>query len=224
MTRIMTIDGPAGVGKSTIARLVAQKLNIPFLNTGAMFRAIAHKLGEAGLALSEEALEKKCSDFNFRLGGAGSETILFCNEQPVGEETRTEKIALLASKFSQRPAIRNFLLNAQREMGKHSDLVTEGRDMGTVVFPSASCKFFLDATPEIRAQRRMKDFQSMGSPVPSLEDLQKKIKARDEQDKSRALAPLKAATDAQIIDTSNLTIEQALDTILAKLRACGVNG
>lgn len=213
---IITLDGPAGVGKSTLARLIAEKLGVPFLDSGAMFRSLALRLGEEALESDTAVLIQNCSQCEFSLQGCGLNTVLLCNGKPVGNEIRTEKIADLASRLGQLPVIRQYLLESQRKLGEKNDLVTEGRDMGTIVFPQASNKFFLEASPDIRAKRRWLEFQKKGLEV-SLEDIEKSIIKRDEQDKNRSLAPLKPAEDACVIDTSDLNPDEVARLILERI-------
>lgn len=216
MKRIITLDGPAGVGKSTLARRVAEHLGIAYLDTGAMFRIIAKTLGPQGLELPEDALEKELARLRFSLAGSGAATVLACNGVPAGPEIRSEDMGMLASRYAVLPAVRSSLKKAQRDLGGMYDLVAEGRDMGTAVFPDAPCKFFLDAGPEVRARRRVNQLAQNGA----REDLAaviEQIKQRDEQDRNRPIAPLKAADDAVIIDTSALDIEDVFAAIVKEL-------
>lgn len=213
---IITIDGPAGVGKSTLAQLLAEKLGIPFLDTGAMFRTLALKLGEEAPNMPDSELRDKFRELRFSLTGSGRNTSLLCNGENPGDAIRTEKIGALASALATNPIIRELLLNAQRQIGEQGPLVTEGRDMGTVVFPAARYKFFLKADPAIRARRRFLQYQAKGEQV-DLTRLEQLIRQRDEQDLNRAVAPLKAAADAIIIDTSNMDIPQVLDRMSVSL-------
>lgn len=215
MSEIITLDGPAGVGKSTLTALLAEELHLPFLDTGAMFRILALKLGEEALDMPAEKL--LAQNIKFTLAGAGSGTTLYYDEVPAPPEIRTEEIGSLASRLATRPEIRALLLKAQQDLGKKHALVAEGRDMGTVVFPQARHKFFLDADPEIRARRRWKELLAKGQDC-SLADIQEKISRRDWQDRNRPVAPLRPAPDAEIIDTGNLTIDGVLKRILATIR------
>lgn len=207
---IITIDGPAGVGKSTLAGLLAEKLQIPAFDTGAMFRTLALRLGEDARHMSDSELRNKFNDLRFSLEGSGLNTKLLCNGQNPGETIRTEKVGALASSLATRPMIRELLLKAQRQIGGQGPMVTEGRDMGTVVFPEARYKFFLKADPAVRAKRRFLQYQAKGEEA-DLAQLEQLIRQRDEQDLNREVAPLKAAAGAIIIDTSNLEIPQVLD-------------
>lgn len=212
---IITIDGPAGVGKSTLAKLLAEKLGLPYLDTGAMFRFLALKLGSEALNLPESKLRELASQWRFTLAGAGANTKLLANGEDVGEEIRSEETGRLASLLGAREEIRALLRDAQRKIGQNQSLVAEGRDLGTVVFPDARVKFFLDASPRVRAERRWKDLQNRANP-PDLASLERMIASRDAQDRNRAIAPLRAAADATEIDTTNLTLAEALDLLAAE--------
>lgn len=207
---IITIDGPAGVGKSTLASLLAEKLNMPTLDTGAMFRTLALNLGKEALNMPDSELRDRFNELHFSLAGSGLNTKLLCNGKDPGEAIRTEQIGSLASTLAARPAIRELLLKAQREIAAQGPLVTEGRDMGTVVFPEARYKFFLTADPAIRAKRRFLQYQAKGKDA-DLASLEQLIHKRDEQDRNRPVAPLRAAPDAIVIDTSSLDIPQVLE-------------
>ena len=159
---IITLDGPAGVGKSTLAKQVASILHIAYLDTGAMFRTLALRLGPDAAKLPDEELRERCRGFRFRLEGAGEKSVLLCNGEPVGDEIRTEEVGRLASRLATSPIVRDALKSAQRALGESTSLVAEGRDMGTVVFPAARFKFFLDArgtTP------RKKEYSQSHKPV-----------------------------------------------------------
>lgn len=214
MLPIITIDGPAGVGKSTIAALVADRFRLPFLNTGAMYRFLALTLGTQGLNASREELSRLT--LHFSLKDYGEKTRLFVNEREIGEEIRAEEIGALASRIAVRPEIRQLLLEAQRELGRRQPLVAEGRDTGTIVFPEAAFKFFLDAEPEVRAKRRWLELTRKGGEI-SLEELTAKIRQRDHLDRTRREAPLRPAPDALNIDTSFLTTGEVLDRITGRI-------
>jgi len=213
---IVALDGPAGVGKSTLAQRVAEALGVAYLDTGAMFRTVAlhvtKSLGSISTAEGPElqALLEQCL---FSLQGVGDQTRLLCNGRAVGDEIRSEEAGMMAAKIAQTPQIREFLKQAQQRLGKDFSLVAEGRDMGTVVFPEAVCKIFLDAAPEIRAMRRYKQLQNMGEAT-DLATLTEQIRLRDNEDRNRAIAPLRPAEDAHIIDTSHADMDQVFALIM----------
>ncbi len=211
---IVTLDGPAGVGKTTMARRVADALDICYLDTGAMFRTLALNLGEEALSMSPEEVRASASRLVFSLSGRGAGTSLLCNGAAVGREIRTEEVGALASRLAVLPVVRDILKDAQRALGAASSLVVEGRDMGTVVFPMARFKFFLDASPRVRALRRMDDLKAMGRKC-SLAELEKQIRERDERDRNRPVAPLRPAEDAFCIDTSQMGVDEVLKSILS---------
>lgn len=215
--RIVTIDGPAGVGKSTMAKRLADALSIPYMDTGAMFRGVAWKLGEGSWDLPESKLSDKLESFTFSLQGTGAETLVCLDGEPLGQEIRTEQVAMWASNVATLPLVRAYLKQAQQQLGQDGSLVAEGRDMGTVIFPQAPYKFFLDATVEVRAQRRFLQLEAMGKPA-DIEELKEQIAARDHQDRNREVAPLKPADDGIIIDTSELDKEQVFQALLDKVQ------
>lgn len=218
---IITIDGPAGVGKSTLARAVAETLCLPYLDTGAMFRTLALKLGAGAEEHPAQSLCQQCSAWHFSLRGSGGSTVLLCNAVPVGQEVRTEAVGMLASRVAAVPAVRDCLKQAQRRLALSCSLVAEGRDMGTEIFPEAQYKFFLDARPEVRALRRQKELAAAGTTVP-LAELTEQIRQRDTLDRTRALAPLRPAADAVLVDTSDKDIPVVLAEMLAVVRGRGL--
>jgi cytidylate kinase len=215
---VVTLDGPAGVGKTTLARLVAQALDVAYLDTGAMFRVTALKLGEKSWELPRDILEARLEGITFDLTGTGLDSRLLCGGSPVGDEVRTEEVGMWASNLAARPEVRERQKAAQRAIGLHTSLVAEGRDMGTVVFPSARRKFFLDAAPGIRAARRVAQLREMGREA-DLASIEAAIRARDDQDRNRAVAPLVPARDAVVIDTSGLGLEEVFEMVMKEIRA-----
>ena len=214
---VITLDGPAGVGKSTLARLLAESLSIAYLDTGAMFRSLALRLGAGAEKLAESAVRLRCAGVCFSLDGRGNATKLYCDGTPVGGEIRSEKVGLLAARLAVIPAVREILKEAQRNIGKAAPLVAEGRDMGLVVFPDARFKFYLDAAPEVRAKRRLKDLELRGETV-SLAELTGQIRERDAMDRNRALAPLRPADDALRVDTSGMSVGETLALMLRHIK------
>ncbi len=210
---IITIDGPAGSGKSTLAKGVAQVLNLPYLDTGAMFRAIALYLGDGSWDWEDKVLSSALKKFRFSLRGNDVKAVLTLNNQTLGCEIRQEKIGNWASNLGKIKTIRDFLKKSQQDIGTSTSLVCEGRDMGTVVFPRARWKFFLQASDFERARRRWQQLISYGQ-KPDFDQVFEGIQARDLQDQQREFAPLKPAEDALIIDTTELSINEVKEKIL----------
>ncbi len=215
---IIAIDGPAGAGKSTIAKLIAKKINCTYINTGAMYRAVAYFL------LKEEKSIESLKDSELQTLLAGID-IQFKNErtllngEDITEKIRTEEIAKLASTVAKNPLVRERLTHLQRQIAKKEEcVVMEGRDIGTVVFPNADVKIFLTASPEERARRRYEELVAKGQNV-SYEEILQQIKKRDKQDTEREIAPLKPTEDYIIIDTTNKTIEEIADNIIMIVRS-----
>ena len=217
---IITIDGPSGAGKSTISKLLAARLYYTYLDTGAMYRVVGLLVERTGLDLqaanSKEKLVQLLDSFDLKLapGQENQETRAFLNGEDVSETIRTPEMAMVASRVSAEPEVRKKLSDMQRVMGSKGAIVAEGRDMGTVVFPDAKYKFFLDATPEERALRRQKQLLEKGQKV-EYEEILSQIRKRDQDDSSRSLAPLKPAADAIVIDSSEMSIEEVVSFMLA---------
>ena len=218
---VITLDGPAGVGKSTTARRLAAALGVPYLDTGAMYRTLGLRLGAAAADMSDEESRRRCAANSFSPEPCPTDRdslCLFCNGQPVGDEIRTEKAGRLASLVARLPVLREALQNVQRSLGRRWSLVAEGRDMGTRVFPEARYKFFLDARPEVRAERRCRELADRGETADK-DTVLAAIAARDEQDRNRVVDPLRPASDAVIVDTSDLSPEEVLNVLLEAVRA-----
>ena len=217
---IITIDGPSGAGKSTISKLLAARLYYTYLDTGAMYRVVGLQVERTGLDLRVENSREKLVhlldslDLKLAPGLENQETRAFLNGEDVSETIRTPEMAMVASRVSAEPEVRTKLSDMQRVMGSKGAIVAEGRDMGTVVFPDAKYKFFLDATPEERALRRQKQLLEKGQKV-EYEEILSQIRKRDQDDSSRSLAPLKPAADAIVIDSSEMSIEEVVSFMLA---------
>ncbi len=214
---IITIDGPAGSGKSTVARLLAGQLGIDCLDTGAMSRVVAwvlHK--QKKVSLSGEALIRFLRDLEFVVEGNGPGQKVWVQGMDVSQEIRTPEISRLASAMSMKPEVRSVLAEKQRALGSQGALIAEGRDMGTVIFPQAEFKFFLKASLSVRARRRYEELIQRGQKV-SLKEVEREMEIRDRQDQERALSPLRPAPDAWVIDTSSLSIEEVVQTIRSRI-------
>ncbi|MBF0120340.1 MAG: (d)CMP kinase [Desulfobacterales bacterium] len=210
---VITIDGPAGAGKSTVSKILANRLHYKYIDTGALYRAVALAAKNKSIDISDDLmLEKLCEELQLKFVHTEEGLRLLLNNKDITDQIRTPEISMLASGVSARPCVRKFLFKIQREMGKEKEAVFEGRDMGTVVFPEADVKFFLDASHEKRAERRYVEIASKSSQ--NLEEVKKDMQTRDKNDSSRAIAPLKAAPDAIVIDSTNLTIQEVIETMI----------
>ena len=215
--KIITIDGPSGGGKSTVSQMLATRLHYTYLDTGAMYRAVGIKIVRSGIdENNDEALNRLLTDIDLRLTTDASGTKVYIDGDDVSEAIRTAEMGMVASRVSAIPAVRRTLTALQQEMGRQGAIVAEGRDMGTVVFPDAPHKFYLDASPEERARRRHLQLQEKGETSDYQELLQQIIK-RDRDDSSRALAPLKPADDAIIIDSSTMDAEAVVRFMLERI-------
>src|SRR5262245_1327843 len=216
---IVAIDGPAGVGKSTVAKLLASRLGYLYLDTGALYRATAWAVIEAGLDPTDTAavsalLPTLSIHMQFHQGTAA----VSVNDRDVTTELRSPTVSAGASVVSAIPAVRTWLLPIQREIVQGGGVVAEGRDMGTKVFPAAEVKFFLEADPTVRAQRRHRELVAAGHSG-ALEETSADLTSRDTRDRSRSIAPLVPAKDARFIDTSNLSAADVVDQMMAVIAA-----
>ncbi|MNK60782.1 Cytidylate kinase [compost metagenome] len=212
---IVAIDGPAGAGKSTVARKVANRLGLLFLDTGAMYRAITWKAMQQGLPLDDaEAITRLAQESRIALQPGQDGDRVRIDGQDVTDAIRSPEVTRNVSQVSAHAGVREVLVERQREMSKDGGVVAEGRDIGTVVFPNAPVKIFLVASPMERARRRAKDLEAKGHTV-DLEELAAEIARRDAYDSNRAVSPLKPAADAVHVDTDTMTAEQVVDRILA---------
>ena len=217
---VITIDGPAGAGKSTVSKELASQLGYIYVDTGAMYRAVAVLVKQTGEnnPLDRPSLEKICSELELTFIHTDEEILLLANGEDVTEKIRNPEISSLASAVSAEGVVRDRLSKIQRRMGAEGGVVLEGRDMGTVVFPDADVKFFLDAIPEVRSRRRFIELGGEGEKV-FLEDVHQQMLSRDRNDSSRQLAPLKAAVDAIVIDSSNLQVEEVVEVMIEHIDA-----
>ena len=218
-TRKLTIalDGPAGSGKSTVTRKVAERINYLYLNSGSMYRAVTLLASQKGISLHNrtqlvDLVQKQCQiDFTDN----GKRTLL--NGIDVSEEIRTPDIEQQVVIIAKIPEVRQEMVKQQRRIAKNSGVIAEGRDVTTVVFPNADLKFYITASVEERAKRRFNEFQTKGMDC-SFEQIENEIRERDKQDKSRQHSPLRKAEDATIIDTTQVEINQIVDLILKKIK------
>ena len=209
----VAIDGPAGAGKSTLARRLAAELGYIYVDTGAMFRTIGLYALRAGKDPKDnEAVNALLPEISLKFAFIGGEQHIYLNGEDVSTAIRTEEVGMAASAVGANPEVRAFLLGMQRDMAKTQDVLMDGRDIGTVVLPDATVKIFLTASPEARATRRWKEYQQKGVEV-SYEEVLADVKQRDYQDTHRAAAPLRQADDAQLLDTSEMNFEQSLEAM-----------
>lgn len=215
---VLTIDGPAGAGKGTISRRVAQALNWSYLDSGALYRAVGIAAAWEGIGLDEPEELAECAsrtDIKF-VTQSTDEPMIYVNSKEATAEIRSELAGSMASALAAQPLVRQALVELQRSFRKAPGLVADGRDMGTIIFPDAPFKFFLTASPMERAQRRYKQLMEKGVSV-KLESLLQEIVARDERDANRSVAPLRPADDAHIIDSTAMPIDEVINTVLAVL-------
>ncbi len=222
---LVTIDGPAGAGKTTVSKLLAEQLDYRYLDTGALYRAVAFGIMQSRIYTDDDmAVDIFLKKSRLTLSPATKGFRLVWNDQDITDHLRTPEISMMASAVSAKPAVRNFLIDVQRKIGQDKSLVCEGRDMGTIVFPDADIKFFLDANPEIRALRRYRELTLCTSSI-TLDDVSKDMLERDRNDRQRAIAPLIPAPDAIIIDASGMGIPAVINhmttTIVSRFGSTG---
>ena len=219
MNYAIAIDGPAGAGKSTIAKILAKELQLIYVDTGALYRAVGYYTTGRGIASDDtEGVTAALDDLTVELRYVEGVQRVFVNNEDVSDYIRTPAISMAASAVSAIPAVRAFLLNTQRSIAAQNNVVMDGRDIGTVILPDAKVKIFLTASPESRATRRFAELQEKGDPA-TYDEVLADMKERDYNDSHRATAPLKQADDAVLVDTSGETLEQSVTRIKAVVQA-----
>ncbi len=219
----IAIDGPAGAGKSTIARAVAKELGYIYVDTGALYRTVGLKFSREGADTTLKCdVEGILAKTNVDIAFVGDEQHVFLDGEDVFDKIRTPEASMMASAVSAVPVVRAFLLDLQRKMARENDVIMDGRDIGTVILPNAQVKIFLTASPEERARRRFAELTEKGT-VTTFEEVLSDMKVRDYNDSHREIAPLKPAEDSKVVDTTGLTLEESkaaiLDVVKNKLGA-----
>ncbi len=214
----VAIDGPAGAGKSTIAKQVAKKENLIYVDTGAMYRAVALYLLRSGVNVRDEKIvSEKCKEADITIRYQDGTQVVVLNGEDVGAFLRTEEVGLTASVTSAYPAVRAHLLQLQKNLAAENDCIMDGRDIGTVVLPNASMKIFLTASPEARAMRRYQEYLDKGQQA-TYEEVLADQKKRDYDDSHRKIAPLKQARDAILVDTTEMGLQESIDYCVSLIR------
>lgn len=213
---LITIDGPAGAGKTTVSRALADRLGYRYIDTGALYRAVALAVKTRGCDPENDTeLKQLCGKLQLVFAEIENGLHLYLNGEDITDRIRTAEITMLASAVSARPVVREFLLDLQRDLAKQKAAVFEGRDMGTVVFPDADLKFFLVASARTRAQRRYDELKS--KTTQTLEEVSLDIQRRDQNDRTREVAPLKPAQDAIVVDSTDLSVEEVVDLMVSHI-------
>jgi cytidylate kinase len=217
---LITIDGPAGAGKTTVSRLLADRLGYRYIDTGALYRGVAYEVKHKGVNPGNETeLADLCRRLQLRFIKEAKGLRLYSGETDISDRIRTPEISMLASSVSATAVVREYLLDVQRDIGRRKEAVFEGRDMGTVVFPAADIKFFLNASLATRALRRYEELKSESDQ--SLDTVEKDMQRRDTNDSTRRLAPLKPADDAIVIDSTDLSAQEVVDRMLSYISEKG---
>lgn len=210
----IAIDGPAGAGKSTIAKKIANKLSFIYIDTGAMYRAIAYYMLGQDICLDDmKAINEACNHINVTIEYVNGEQQVILNQINITDKLRSEEVGLTASKVAKYSSVRTKMVELQRELAKSSNVIMDGRDIGTVVLPNADLKVFLTASSYVRAMRRFKELSEKGISC-DMNEIEQDIIARDNQDMTREISPLRQAKDAILVDTSNLTIDEVVNEII----------
>ena len=208
----VAVDGPAGSGKSTITKLVAKSLGFNYVDTGAMYRALTYNFLSNGLdELEEEKIKELLSKTDFKVEYVDGVQYVYVNDEEVSDKIRTAEVSKFTSLFAKSPAVRDFLIDTQRNLANTNNIIMDGRDIASVVLPNADVKIFLTASVEERARRRVLDFERQGIENVDFEKVKEDIKARDWQDENRDIAPLIKVESATLIDTTSLTIDEVVE-------------
>ena len=208
----VAVDGPAGSGKSTITKMVAKSLGFNYVDTGAMYRALTFNFLSNGLdELEEEEIKELLSKTDFKVEYVDGVQYVYVNNEEVSDKIRTAEVSKFTSLFAKSPAVRDFLIDTQRNLANTNNIIMDGRDIASVVLPNADVKIFLTASVEERARRRVLDFERQGIENVDFEKVKEDIKARDWQDENRDIAPLVKVESATLIDTTSLTIDEVVE-------------
>ena len=208
----VAVDGPAGSGKSTITKMVAKSLGFNYVDTGAMYRALTYNFLSNGLdELEEEEIKELLSKTDFKVEYVDGVQYVYVNNEEVSDKIRTAEVSKFTSLFAKSPAVRDFLIDTQRNLANTNNIIMDGRDIASVVLPNADVKIFLTASVEERARRRVLDFERQGIENVDFEKVKEDIKARDWQDENRDIAPLVKVESATLIDTTSLTIDEVVE-------------
>lgn len=214
LDNVVAIDGPSGAGKSTMTSALAERLGLLYIDTGAMFRALAYYFDKNEIPIVDtDTLFENLKNLNFNYGKS-KECLIELDGENLTNKIRENKISILASKVSRLPSVRHFLLDYQRSLVKETVCVVEGRDIGTVVFPKAFCKIYLTASPEVRAKRRLEQLQEQGQSNLDYDRILEEVIQRDQRDQEREISPLKKAEDAHELNTDELSSQQAIDKLV----------
>ena len=216
----VAVDGPAGSGKSTITRMVAEKLGFNYVDTGAMYRALTYNFLSNDLKeLEENKIKELLEDLDFRVEYVDGVQYVYVNDVEVSDKIRTAEVSQYTSLFAKSPAVREFLIDTQRNLAHTNNIIMDGRDIASVVLPNADVKIFLTASVEERARRRVLDFERQGLENVDFEKVKEDIKARDWQDENRDIAPLIKVDSATLVDTTSMTIDEVVDKMTELVKA-----